>query len=212
MFEFAARSVLAVTRLATRQLAFAGSVAPARWRALVLDGRAGLRRRHALVFGVPFDVLAQRLDDLRIELRAGVLAQLGQRGPSRARRVVGALGDQRVKGVARSDDARSERYLSAGQAVGIAAAVPSLVAGANQARNRSQRRCGVEDPLADDRVLAHQAPLAVGQRARLVEHLVGNGELAQIVKLGSAAKLVELFGVQLELATDSRCQQPHVTY
>ena len=50
----------------------------------------------------------------------------------RARRAVGPVGRHRAVGVARADDARDERDLLAGEPVGVAVAVPVLVARADE--------------------------------------------------------------------------------
>ena len=101
-------------------------------------------------------------------------------------------------GVAGGDDPRAERDGGAGEPVWVAGAVPALVAGAHEPRDGLQGGRGVEDPLADDRVLAHELRLGVGQRSGLVQDLVGDRELADVVQLGGALELVELVGVERE--------------
>ena len=85
------------------------------------------------------------------------------------------------------------------EAVGVAAAVPALVARADEpgdaARSAGAAR---EDALADQRVLAHQLPLRVVERPGLVEDLVGDRDLADVVQLGGAREHVELLGVEAE--------------
>ena len=68
------------------------------------------------------------LDDARVELRAGGLAQAAARLLDREPLAVRPVGRHRVVGVADEDDAGLERDLLAGEAVGVAAAVPVLVA------------------------------------------------------------------------------------
>ena len=80
---------------------------------------------------------------------SGAAAQLGQRlGAARGGRYGRSL-SHRVEGVADGDDAGAERDVLAGQAVGVAGAVPALVAGADELgrpapargpRRRSARR------------------------------------------------------------------------
>ena len=47
------------------------------------------------------------------------------------------------------------------------------------------------DPLADDRVLANELPLVVGQGSRLVEHGVRDRHLADVVQLGRLPQPVQ---------------------
>jgi hypothetical protein len=63
---------------------------------------------------------------------------------------------------------------------GVAAAVPALVAQAHQPGDRAQRRRVGEDALADQRVLAHDPPLDVVERAGLVEDVVGHRDVADV--------------------------------
>ena len=72
-------------------------------------------------------------------------------------------------GVAGEDDARADRDLLAGQAVGIAAAVPALVLVADDPGHAPEARDRAQDALADDGVLAHDLPLALVELAGLVE-------------------------------------------
>src|SRR5204862_100341 len=70
-------------------------------------------------------------------------------------------------------------------------------------RDRQQRFGGAQDPLADDRVLAHERPFLVGQGARLVQDLVGDRHLPHVVQLGGAYKLVELLDAELQARADA---------
>ena len=98
----------------------------------------------------------ERLDDGGVELGAGARAQLGDRLGGGDGTGVGALGDHRVERVAHEDDPRAQRDLLAVQAVGVAATVVALVAGAHELRHRAQGGGGFEDALAEDRVAAHE--------------------------------------------------------
>src|ERR1051325_10442445 len=60
------------------------------------------------------------LDEPRVELRAGLAAQLGRGVFDRARGVVRALLDHRVEGVRHLDDARHQRDVFAAEAVRVA--------------------------------------------------------------------------------------------
>src|SRR4029077_828557 len=76
-------------------------------------------------------VVAQRLleglDDRGVELRPGVRTQLGQRVAGAAPTTVGAIRDHGIERIAYRDDSSAQRNLLARQAVGVAAAVPTLV-------------------------------------------------------------------------------------
>src|SRR3954452_6703066 len=61
----------------------------------------------------------QHLRDLRVELRAGVLAQLADGVAVVHRLAVGAVGGHRVVGVAGQDDPRADGDLLAADAVGV---------------------------------------------------------------------------------------------
>ena len=88
------------------------------------------------------------------------------------RLAVGPIGGHGVEGVADGHDAGAERDLVAAQPVRIAAAVPALVARADEPGHRTQRGRGQQDALADQRVAAHEAPLDRVERAGLVEDRV----------------------------------------
>jgi hypothetical protein len=90
-----------------------------------------------------------------------------------ARRAIAALAGDRLVRVAHGDDPRGKRDVLAAQAVWIPAPIPPLVAGTDDLRDRTQRRCGAQDALAKDRVLVDELPLAGVQHARLLEDRVG---------------------------------------
>ena len=120
---------------------------------------------------------------MRVELRAGVVADLGQRVLAAHRLAVGAVGGHRVVRVAAEDDPRGERDLLAGEAVRVAPAVPALVAGADDlADARHQAADAVEQQLALDRVRLDQLELLVGELGRLVQDLLGDRDLADVVE------------------------------
>ena len=84
------------------------------------------------------------VDDSGRELGAGVAAQLGKRVGLRHRGLVAAIAGHRRVRVADEHDLGAERDLVAGELVGIAGAVPALVARANQSwrRRRARARSG----------------------------------------------------------------------
>ena len=89
-----------------------------------------------------------------------------------------------------------DRDRLAGEPVGIAAAVPAFVRAAHDVCDRSQRACGGDDPLADQRVLAHEADLFEVQRTWLVENRIRDRDLADVVQLGGAHGDVDLLDRQ----------------
>src|SRR3954453_374920 len=99
--------------------------------------------------------LCQGCDDAWIELGARAAAELFEGVEGRQRLSVGGAADHRIVGVAGADDPRPERDLLALEAVGIAAAVPPLVGGAPQPRERPHGLLPSEDALPRDGVLAH---------------------------------------------------------
>src|SRR4051812_40721321 len=127
--------------------------------------------------------LCQGCDDAWIELCARAAAELVEGFRRRERLAVGAAADHRIVGVARADDARAERDFLAAQPVGIAAAVPALVSGTHEPRDRPHRLRRAEDALPRDRVLAHDRPLRRVEWTGLVEDLVRDGDRADIVEL-----------------------------
>jgi hypothetical protein len=69
------------------------------------------------------------------------------------------------------------------QPVRVAASVPALVVGADDAEPLAlQERDTAEHLLAEEGVGPHQAGLALVQRAGLLENAVGNPDLADVVE------------------------------
>src|SRR5215212_5390306 len=108
--------------------------------------RRGLRRRGgALAHGVQ-----ERRGHPLVELLPGERADLVAREVGRQRATVRAVAGHRVVRVADEDHARAERDAVAGQSVGVAAAVPALVAVADQRADALEERDRLEDLLAHD--------------------------------------------------------------
>ncbi len=146
--------------------------------------------------------LDERIHDDRVELAAGAALQLGQRVVERERAPVGPRAGHRLQRVAGGDDPRAERDLVAGEAVGVALAVPALVAGAHERRDGLQRRRRADDALPDDGVLLDDRPLVVVQRAGLVQDGRGHRDLADVVQLAGAAQVLQRVRVQPEALAD----------
>src|SRR5439155_10257148 len=81
--------------------------------------------------GASFDA-ADRVDDRGVEMRACAAPQLFERLLAGSRGPVGAVGRHGGVRVAGADDPRDQRDLLVRQAVGIPAAVPALVARADE--------------------------------------------------------------------------------
>ena len=126
------------------------------------------------------------------------------------RRAVGAVGGHRVIGVADGDDAGRQRDVGAAEPVGVAGAVPALVRGAHDPRHGPQGRRGVEDPLAQDRVLVHELPLGRVEIGGLLQDGVGDADLADVVQLGRAGDLVDLLAVHAEPPRDGDGELSHL--
>ena len=101
---------------------------------------------------------ARARDDSRVELRYRAAAQLG-RGRLRAHRAaVRTVGDHRVGSCRRRRGSEPRAGSVAGQAVGIAVAVPALVMTRGRAGARRRRR-GSAEHLGPTSVAAHDRPL-----------------------------------------------------
>ena len=107
-------------------------------------------------------------------------------------------------GIAGEDDPAADRDRRACEAVWIALAVPALVLVADDASHGAQARDGAQDALADRRVLTHDHPLPLAQRAGLVQDLVRNPDLADVVKERRGADAADLFAVQRQRVAHPR--------
>src|SRR5581483_2472823 len=173
---------------------------PARRRARGLRARRldRERRRHFVLL----DGRAERLDDARIELRSCAAAKLGERPAQVLGGAVGAAADDGVERVADGDDARAERDFLAGEPVRVTRPVEALVARTDERPEVGESRSGGEDPLADDRMPAHEVPLLVSQRPGLLDDSLRDRDLADVVQLRSPANARGLLLVQAETPCD----------
>src|SRR6185437_12678472 len=136
-------------------------------------------------------------------MRPGARAQLGRSDVVRERLPVGPVGRHRAPRVARADDARAERDVSAREGVRIARSVPALVAGADDAADIAEEAADLlEHLLAEDRVRLHDLPLRVVERAGLVDDLRRHLHLADVVQERSELRLPALGWVETELVCD----------
>ena len=158
---------------------------------------------------VGLDDAREDLDDLRVELRAALAEQLGQRDLVRQRLAVGAVGTHRVPGVAAGDDPRLERDLLAGEAVRVAAAVPALVVRADDQTDVAHEAAdAVEHLLALDRVGLDQLPLVRVELAGLVDDLLGDRDLAHVVQQGCELEVAALLGRRVRAASPTASARP----
>ena len=86
------------------------------------------------------------------------------------------------------------------------------MAGAHDAPDGTQRLGRAHDALADDRVLADEAPFGLVERAGLVQDGVRDGDLADVVQLGRADHDVEVFGVEAQARADRAGQLGDVVH
>src|SRR5207245_11798285 len=86
----------------------------------------------------------------------------------------------------------------------------ALVRGAHDHRDGSHRGRGVEDALAEDRVLTYEVPLRALKRVWLLEDRVGDTHLADVVQQGRALQLVELLRRHPVAAADAEAPARHV--
>ena len=73
------------------------------------------------------------------------------------------------------------------QAIGVAVAVPTFVARADDGGDRPECRSGAEDPLSEHGVLADEAPLLGIERAGLGQDRLGKTDLADVVSAAARA-------------------------
>ena len=150
VYRDAGVGTLMVTPMAwTRRGAAVAAAADRRAGRGVADRAPAGASRAAAARGRP-EHAEQRVDDARVELRAGDAAQLGVRGGGRARRAPRARRGHRDERVAREQDPRGERDLLAGEAVGVAGAVEALVLVADDRRGlaSSGRPRSIRSPIS----------------------------------------------------------------
>src|SRR4029077_14117985 len=89
------------------------------------------------------------LDHVRVELAAGALAEPAHRLAMAETVAIGPIAGHRVIRVADEDDARLERDVLAGDAVGVALAVPALVAVTDDRPDDLEAVDRGDDPFAE---------------------------------------------------------------
>ena len=132
----------------------------------------------------------EQAHELGVELRAGAAFEFGHGFLSGAALLVCAVGRDRVVGVGDGHDARTERYLVAVHAVGIAGAIEIFVVMADDpadARDGAQR---LQNFRAEGYVLFHRLPLFGIQRAVLIQNIFRDADLADVVKQRAQANFL----------------------
>src|SRR5439155_9209681 len=90
----------------------------------------------------------ERVDDLRIELRAAAALHLATGFVDGQRRSIGTIGGHRIEGVGHGEDARPQRDALAGDGIRIARAVPALVVMTHDRRDALEERDAADDARA----------------------------------------------------------------
>ena len=144
-------------------------------------------------------------------MRARAVAHLLERLGPGARLAIRAVRGHGAEGVAGADDARDERDLLPGEPVRVAAAVPPLVARADEAPDVAEQAADLlEHLLADHRVRLDDRAFLGVEPARLVDDLGRDAYLADVVEqrgeLGVAAAGI----VEPQLLRDCHDQVDHV--
>src|SRR5438093_13498862 len=98
----------------------------------------------------------------------GGVGDRAHRVERRERRAIGPLARHGVERVRDGEDAGAERDGVAGEPVGIAAAVETLVVAAHDPRGWAEEAEAREDRLAERRMLVHQAEFVGAERTRLL--------------------------------------------
>src|SRR6476469_2871198 len=174
------RPLSSVSRTSLRMLAWSSAM---RTLAMASAGRADEVAHLGAV------EVAERVRAVGVELGAGAGEDLVDRVVERAAEPVRAVARDGVDRVGDGEDARPQRDLVRPEAGRVAAAVPALVVVEHDVERAVEERDRVEDPGARLGVAAHEGPLAVVERPRLLEHGVGDRELPDVVQQESVGEL-----------------------
>jgi hypothetical protein len=135
------------------------------------------------------------VDHHRVELGPGPVGDLLAGLVEGDGLAVGAVGGHGVEGVGDREHPRPGRDGVAGQTGRVALAVPALVVAADHLHGAAQRLDAGHHLDPEQRVGPHHLPLAGVQRTGLVEHRLGDADLADVVEQEPVAQL--LVGGQL---------------
>src|SRR6266498_1391812 len=145
----------------------------------------------------------ERLGHGRVELRAGAGHDLVDRLLERQRAPVKPVGNHGVEGVAHREDARAEEDLLADQARWVAAPVPALVVRADDLDGGAERLDSGDHLHPHLGVHAHDQPLVLVERARLVQDRLRYADLADVVEQEPVAQAV----VGGQVGVDDLCER-----
>ena len=156
------------------------------------DGRGLVGRglQHLALLPHPLEHAHERRHEAGVELCAGAALQLGEALAVGERGAVDAPRRHGVVRVHQAEQSRHHRDLLPGQPVRVPLAVPALVVVAHS-RHVALVQQRLDDLRADHRVPAHEPPLLVGQRARLEQHAVRHGDLADVVQVRGLLELLD---------------------
>src|SRR5437867_247924 len=146
--------------------------------------------------------LDERFDDDRVELSAGIRAELAERVLWSERDAIRSRARHRVVRVGDRDDLGSEGDLAALEPVRVARAVEVLVVRENEGPDPFEHRHVAEETRADRRVGAHLDPLFIGELGGLREKRLRNPDLAHVVEERAQLYRGDLLGAEAELAAD----------
>ena len=90
----------------------------------------------------------------------------------------------------------------AAQAVGVAAAVPALVARSHEPADLGHREVRRQESLADDRVKTDEVPLGGAQLMLLAEDLARERHVADVTEVRRGCEVVEPIGRQPHALAD----------
>ncbi len=143
-----------------------------------------------------------RVDDHRVPLVAGALAEAAERLVDREGPAVGPVRGHRIERVGHRDHPRAEGDRLAGQPVGVARPIERLVVMADDGRALTEEAEPAEDPGPDLGVEPHRHPLLGVERPGLQEDPVGDTDLAEVVDGRRLADELDHALVEAELLGD----------
>ncbi len=157
----------------------------------------------------PFHGADEGRDNRRIELRAGVLVDLGDDLRDVHALAIRPVGCHRLDSIGQSQDAGFQRDLLADQAIRIALAIVTLVVVANERGDIVERLEFSQQIRPNGDMVLDQVVLLQGQMTRFEEDDLWDGQLADVVhEAGPAQQLdfvwrqAHLFGRQYRIAGD----------
>ncbi len=158
----------------------------------VVRGARRLARRRVGVDHMLYHHLTERLDDRRVELRPGVLADLCDRLITWTPFAIGPIVHDRAEGIGHREDTDRERNVRALQAVRIPRTIPSLLVVTNDRGHALHAVHKEQDLLSDHGMSQHHRPLLVRERPLLSENFIRHSDLANVVQQSGPADVSHL--------------------